>query len=165
MKTLIVYHSKNGATKRFVQQISKKIDGTVVTITPDKKLNMDILEFDFILLAAPVYYGFVNKKINQFINFHRPELLHKNIAFAVMGNEKKEKERNRQLDSIIEKDIQDHALFYDYIGSAITLSKITAFERFFLKFLHINEDFQNYDNDKIENLISIINNKNKKLNI
>ena len=67
MKCLIIYQSKSGYTKRYMEMLSELVDATLVDF---KALKSEILsDYDAIVYAAGVYAGKISgiKKFNLMV--------------------------------------------------------------------------------------------------
>jgi len=84
-KTLIIYSSIDGQTKKICEYIQKKLPGggTLYAIDEADELNLDY--FDKIIVAASIRYGKFNKKVYRFIEKNKKELENKENAFITVN--------------------------------------------------------------------------------
>lgn len=86
MKTLIVYGTKFGSTKKIAEQISEKIDGSVALDSKDFKALKNIDEYGRVIVGTNIIMGALNPNIKRFLRKHRKSLLHKEVFGYVLGS-------------------------------------------------------------------------------
>lgn len=78
MKTIIIYASTYGSTRKVAQTLNQKIpDSTLVDI---KKQSIDPANFDTIILGSSIYIGQIDKQMKNFINGHKDVLKNKRLG-------------------------------------------------------------------------------------
>lgn len=78
MKTLILYSSHDGQTKKIALFLAEKLSAEVCSI--DENFS-DLTEFDRIIIGASIRYGHFNKLLYKFIEKNTALLNHKQTAF------------------------------------------------------------------------------------
>lgn len=81
MKKLIVYTSKTGTTEKCIKNISEKLKD--ITIVNLDKRDIDIDEYDLIIIGTSIRMGMINKKVKKFINKNFHILMNKNVAYFI----------------------------------------------------------------------------------
>jgi menaquinone-dependent protoporphyrinogen oxidase len=143
MKTLIVYESKKGCTKKVATHIKeRKQDAKLI----QAKDNMESIErFEEIILLSPIYYGQINKYIKQFIEQHISILLVKEVTVVLCSM------NNKEYETIVKTNFKDTLLDHANIihaGGAYDFKKLNFLERFIVKKIagvHQSLEDINYD--------------------
>ena len=84
MKTLIIYASKKGATKKCAEQIGQSIKGEVKLIECKNALNEPIGRYDNIVIGSAVYAGTLDKELKKFCSMNQ-ECLSSKRTFLFLG--------------------------------------------------------------------------------
>lgn len=82
MKTLIVYATKYGCTKRCAEILKSYLNGEVNIISA-KADKINLAEYDAVLIGGSVYMGKIRKDITYFCNRNLKQLLRKKIGLFV----------------------------------------------------------------------------------
>jgi len=136
MKTVIIYASKYGMTKKLANIVVRH--RTNVHLYSIKEWTKDIGDYDEIVLGTPIYAGKINKKIKKMITKNEEILLNKTVRIFICGmmpdNE----------DEVIafnfSKGIQEHAKI-KYIGGAYQFTKMNwLFKMIVRQIAKTNED-------------------------
>lgn len=83
MKTLILYYSKHGITKKVARLLNSQIVDSELSLVTEFK--GDLSEFDDIYLGSPTYMGKLNKDFIKFIKTNREVLIEKPVKVFVVG--------------------------------------------------------------------------------
>lgn len=127
MKALIVYTSKYGFTEDCVKYIADKINCEVVITPIISKQNINIDEFDWIIIGSPVYMGTIKKSIKQFCQKNMMELMKKNIILFVSCTTPNQLEE--YFENGFPKPIYENAKMKLNFGGEIRQDKLSFFER------------------------------------
>ena len=87
MKTLIIYATKYGATKKIAEYIAGAMDDAFMYDINHHSL-LSVSEYDCIVLGSPLTAGMINKKIKNFAITHVDELQNKRIGVFLSGLQK-----------------------------------------------------------------------------
>ncbi|UCD16063.1 MAG: NAD(P)H-dependent oxidoreductase [Candidatus Omnitrophota bacterium] len=71
MKTVVIYYSRGGTTKKMAELIHKNIKekGVAADIFPVDKISADkLLEYDGIIIGSPTYYGLMAAEIKELLD-------------------------------------------------------------------------------------------------
>lgn len=79
MKTLILYSSVDGQTKKIAEFIAKQLAGDI-QIAP-LQVDQDFSEFDRVIIGASIRYGHFNRTLHHFVKNHRLQLEQKSAVF------------------------------------------------------------------------------------
>ncbi|MGY4676757.1 menaquinone-dependent protoporphyrinogen IX dehydrogenase [Pasteurella sp. P03HT] len=83
MKTLILYSSCDGQTKKIAEFIALHLSGEVVIEALTEKSKID--SADNVIIGASIRYGHFNKVLNHFIKKHTTLLSQKKTAFFAVN--------------------------------------------------------------------------------
>ena len=82
MKTLYLYSTREGQTEKIIHKIASELDSTnadFIDLHTDPQIELG--QYEKILVGASIRYGHLNKKLYQFIDRHADLLTQKNAAF------------------------------------------------------------------------------------
>ena len=82
MKTLILYSSHDGQTKKIAAYIAEIIKENVDVKSISDKVNLQ--DYDRIIIGASIRYGHFNKKLYKILEKHTALLNQKITAFLVL---------------------------------------------------------------------------------
>lgn len=82
MKALLLYSTREGQTKKIMHNIAEQLDGYECQFVDLHECQqMDLTQYDKVLVGASIRYGSLNKKLYQFIDGHKDQLNKVNAAF------------------------------------------------------------------------------------
>ena len=82
MKTLYLYSSREGQTKKIINTIAEQVSEHEYEITDLHEVEtLDFSIYDKVLIGASIRYGHLNKKLYQFIERYQSQLEEANAAF------------------------------------------------------------------------------------
>lgn len=126
MKTIIIYDSKYGCTKKCAYLLKDKlIDAEVYNV---KDFHKDINEYDGIIIGSPIYIGKTLKSIRKFCVKNLSILLNKPLALFTCGIRPGE-EGKIQLASAYPKELSDKAKVLANFGGEIIYQKLRFLDR------------------------------------
>lgn len=169
MKTLIVYASKKGATKKCAEQIGEGIRGEVKLIECRNVLSEHIDRYDNIVMGSAVYAGTLDKALKKFCSMNQ-ECLSSKRTFLFLGcmNDKLLGDYvKNNISEKVARQLED-VIWY---GGAFYFSKMNFFEKFIIKKIANSErkangepetidgktDIEMFKEDNIKRLIQKIN--------
>ncbi len=96
-KTLIVYSTTDGQTKKICERIIKtaKKKQSIIILSIDHASNLSISEYEKIIIGASIRYGKHNPMVYEFIKLHKAELGKKFTAFFTVNVVARKKEKNQ----------------------------------------------------------------------
>jgi menaquinone-dependent protoporphyrinogen oxidase len=160
MRTLIVYGTKHGATKKVVDMLKEKIAGDVSVVNAKEKIKCDIKSFDVVIIGSSIYIGAIRKEVKKFIRSNLEEILSRKIGLFLVsgGSEEIESYYKKNFPEELLKKVQAKGYFgFSYNGEGYNAmermvlkeiaKKVTVKEKFekknmddFLNSLQINEE-------------------------
>lgn len=154
MKTLIVFMSSHGTTRKVVGLLAERL-GTADTIAVNlaERDAPPLAGFDRILVGGSIHVGQIQKKIRHFLGEHRAELLAKPLGLFLCFMDK---EHGRQeFDNAFPEDLRKHALACGLFGGELLFEEMNFLERFMIKKVSgQKESVSRLDNGAIEQFIS-----------
>ena len=147
MKTLVLYASKYGMTKKIANIVVRH--RTNVHLFNIKKFTGSLNDYDEIILGTPVYAGTINKDIKKILNSYKSELLSKKLSVFLVGMNPDNE--NEVIKMNFDEEIINHANI-KYTGGAFQFEKMNFLFKMIVKkiaktdqsqemILHDNIDF------------------------
>ena len=122
MKSIIIYESKHGFTKKVVEYLANKLD---IQFYMSGEIE-DIAIYDNVIIASPIYIGQIDKNIAQFISGNQDELLKKNVYLVLTSMNKNE--FGKMLEYNFTKELLEKAKIIQS-GGAYYLDKMKWYEK------------------------------------
>jgi menaquinone-dependent protoporphyrinogen oxidase len=85
MKILIAYGTKSGTTEDCAKEIKEKLGKNVDVINLKKVKNIDINNYDWLILGTPIYAGMIDKNVKKFILNNEANLESKLLGLYTCG--------------------------------------------------------------------------------
>ena len=148
MKTLIIYASKKGATKKCAEHIKQGVKGEVKLIECKEALNESIESYDNIVMGSAVYAGTLDKHLQSFCHNNK-ECLIKKRTFLFLGC-MDEQLINDYIKKNISQEIASHLEAVTCCGGAFYFSKMNFFEKFIIKKIENSKRKANGESEKID---------------
>lgn len=155
MKSVIVYTSKTGTTKKCVDMLLERLDDAV-SVDLEKE-SVDISTYDMIIIGSPIRIGMMNKNVKKFIDENIEILKNKKYAFFIccgfVDSYKKYYEEN------IPSELLEGAIFYDTFGGEMALDKQKGFDKMVVKM--VSKKIKNVSDikileDRVENFSDVV---------
>jgi menaquinone-dependent protoporphyrinogen oxidase len=133
MKSLIVYCSSHGTTEKAVQILSEWLEGEVYTLNLKKeKLQMDLDNFESIIIGGSIHAGNIQRKIKHFIDEYHDELAGREIGLFLCcmneGNSAIE-----QFNHAFPEDLRKNSTAMGLFGGEFLFAKMNFFEKQIVK--------------------------------
>ena len=137
MKTLILYSSHDGQTKKISEFLATHLKGKVTIDT--LREDYDIEVFDRVIIGASIRYGHFNKILYRFVKQHRIQLEQKSaFFFGVNLTARKEGKDNPETNVYVRKFLQrtdwKPALAAVFAG-ALLYPRYKWFDRMMIRFI------------------------------
>ncbi len=128
MKTLVLYGSHKGCTRRCAATVSEQIgDSKTVDLARSPRPELD--GYDTIVLGSSVWAGKVHPKVKRFVKRNLPALLDKRLGlFICSGDEQADHLGQNYPGALVE-----HAEAKANFGGALNINDYGAFLKFMLK--------------------------------
>ncbi len=125
MKTLILYASKYGTTKKCSELIKAGLTDTNICDITDSN-DISLKPYDRIIIGTSAYFGKTNKTLSSYINQNLPILLTKEISLFMCSKE-------TSLEQSINKELFEHAQYKSHFGFELNLSKMKFMDKIITK--------------------------------
>ncbi|HEY3314540.1 MAG TPA: flavodoxin domain-containing protein [Bacillota bacterium] len=66
MKTVVVYSTKHGATRRYAETLARELPGEVTLVNLRENPNVDLSPYEQVVIGACIYVGQVRKEVKDF---------------------------------------------------------------------------------------------------
>lgn len=169
MRTLIVYASKYGATKKGAEYIAKGLKGDVQLISIKDMESIILDHYDKVVLGTPIYAGMINKEVKNFCENNRDILRAKKVAlyFSCMEADK----IDDYLKTNFKEEFIKNLVMVATCGGAFYFKKMNLFEKFIIKKIieakektkenpkkiNTKVDIEAFDKVSMDNFIEILN--------
>jgi menaquinone-dependent protoporphyrinogen oxidase len=130
MKTGIIYDSQHGTCEKLAAELAKGTEQAVI-IKLHKKINIDLTEFDQIIVGGSIHAGNIQQTVKAFCENHTHELLTKPLGLFLCGMHDKEMEA--QFHVAYPDVLRKHAKSKHCFGGEFRFDKMNFFERMIVK--------------------------------
>ena len=137
MKTLVIYTSKHGSTKKIASYIQEKLEADAVNLLQDECPSLDV--YDQIIIGGSIYYQTINPKITGLIEANLPLLLTKRIALflvCLMSEESAAEQFNNNFD----EQLLNVSLADGFFGGQLVPQQLNPLEKLVTSFTFKNID-------------------------
>lgn len=108
MSTLIIYATKHDSTLQYAETIKKQMDNKADLVLAKKSHDIDVNNYDTIIIGSAVYAGRIMGSVKKFIKHNLDSLLKKQIGLYICCMEKGEKAM-KELEDNYPETIRKHA--------------------------------------------------------
>lgn len=133
MKTLIVYATKYGGTRRCAEDLAKKLPGGADTLRITKRLRADLSKYDTVVIGTSVYMGKPRKELRAFVKRHMGALLEKRTGLYMCCMQDAKKTVEDQFAIAFPQALRRHAFAMALLGGSVDYAALNAIDRFFMK--------------------------------
>lgn len=148
MKTLILYKSKYGTTKKVAERLHAKKENSEVFNILDFKGNVD--EFDLVYLGCSTYMGRMHKTFKQFIQKNKKVLLSKKVKVFIVGT------GPESFEEIVKHNFDQESqenFHFSHVGGEYLFSEMRFLDKFIIKRVAgVTDDSSHLDDEAIEKL-------------
>lgn len=147
MKTLVLYESKHGATKKVAELLGKKIENSVVAKLAD--FRGKLYKYDRVILGGPIYGGKLHPRVKKYFDENHFEI--DAVFLSGMRHELAEQEIHDNLpDEFIEK---KKVVF---VGGAFNFESMNFFEKLIVRMVtKVKHSKESFLMDQIEELVKL----------
>jgi menaquinone-dependent protoporphyrinogen oxidase len=147
MKTLLIYQSKNEATREIANRIAAQLGETVIHDLKDGAPSLD--RYDCVIIGSPIYAGMVPKKVKSFVEQHTEELYGKKLALFLSGLDDSKEQAYFQAN--FSSQIRQAAVVKSFLGGIYDPKKTGFMMRLIVKAVAKLSDYANtIDDTKIK---------------
>ncbi len=148
MKSIIIYKTKTGTTKKCAEIIhNNNPDSELYEISKVPSLK----KHDNITFVTPIYMGQINKQIKKLMNSLENCLEKTNVQVVLVGTN--EETLNQTIEQNFSSKEKDH-LSITHVGGAYNFQKLNFLQRFIIKkFTGVTESTDLIKYDKLKSII------------
>lgn len=131
-KGLIVYASTHGCTQKCAETLANHLVDHTVTILELTSANLDLTDYDVVIIGSPIRLGRINKKIDKFCRKQHEPLLQKKLGLFICCMNPKDQAERYAIAQFPEA-LRHHAAAIGYFGGILNFDRMTSLERTLLK--------------------------------
>ncbi|WP_410261841.1 flavodoxin domain-containing protein [Alkalibacterium sp.] len=159
MKTLIVYATKYGSTKKCAHLLGDKIHDHVDYLDLESSVNKDLVHFDTIIIGGPLYMGQIRKDITSFCEEHLEMLKSKHLGLFICGIQEEEVIKD-ELQSSFPPELIAKASVTAHFGGQFQFEDMSFFDKAITrKVAKISSDYSDIREETIKEFAHMLNTK------
>ena len=150
MKTLIIYATKYGCTKKAVDLLKSKLHRNVLAINIMHDKIAEMKEFDTVILGGPIYKGRIQKQLFNYMPKHLEELKTKRLGLFICAGEQDSETIEKQIIESFPEALLNHAVAKESFGGELHIEKISFAEKHSIRIIKgIKKGYERLSEDKI----------------
>ena len=127
MKTLIIYASQHGTTEQCAVKLSEKLDGEVEVHNIKEEGNIDLTQYDRVIIGGSIYGGKIQKEIVEFCSQKLSVLKEKKIGLFICCMSKNDAEKQIKLS--FPQELLTHAAAKQGFGGEFKFKELSFVEK------------------------------------
>lgn len=153
MRTAIVYTSNHGTTEKVAQKIKEGFGEEKAQLFNLKKnKNFDVSQFDQIIVGGSIHAGQIQKRVKNFLEKHRLELLQRRLGLFLCCMH--ENEAENQFNRVFPEILRNHAISKKIMGGEFLFEKMNFVEKALVKKIAgVKESISKINEHEIEKFI------------
>lgn len=157
MKILIAYGTKHEFAKKCSERLLEKLHGNIKLCNLKKQNQLDLQEYDKIIIGGSIYAGQIQKEVKEFCLKNLEELKKKKLGLFICGMTEGNKAME-QLDKVFPEELIKNAIVKENFGGEFVFSKMNFMEKFIIKKIaKTSEDITNLKEENIDKFAQKIN--------
>ncbi|MGE0089802.1 MAG: flavodoxin domain-containing protein [Bacteroidales bacterium] len=132
MKIAIIFATKHGCTEKCSQTLAKELQGNTELINLDTLKDINLVNYDTIILGGSIHAGMINKVLKKFINKNLNQLLEKKVGLFLCCMEEGEKAQE-QFNNAFPEQIRSKSKANGFFGGAFDFEKMNFIEKAIIK--------------------------------
>lgn len=159
MKIAIIYSTKHGFTEKCSKLLSEGLscESDILNIKNEKNIN--ISEYQLVVLGSSVYAGRINKNLSDFINRNKDILNEKSICLFTC-NMHKGQEALEQIEKVFPEFLVEKSIYKASFGGNFDFSKMNFLEKNIIKKIaKTDKSVENIELNNIKEMQDAINKK------
>jgi menaquinone-dependent protoporphyrinogen oxidase len=134
MSIAIIYATKYGATEKVALLIAKKLQSASAEVfNLETNKQIDLQQFDTIVLGTAVYAGAPRKAMKDFCEVNTDILAEKRLGLFVCGMEQQEENQREELAKAYPQSLHDKAIAEEFLGGEFQFDKMNFIEKMIIK--------------------------------
>ncbi len=83
MKIAVIYATKGSTTSDCAELLARELKNHSLTLVDIKNFNINLDEYDTLVLGFPIYMGKIKKSARKFLKEHKNKLLEKRVGYYI----------------------------------------------------------------------------------
>jgi len=154
MKTLIVYTSKHGSTRKIASYMAKAFQADHVNLLEDSIINLE--NYDRIIVGGSIYYRSIHPLITEFMESNMDILLSKTIGLflvCLLSEESAAEQFNLNFNELL----LNHSSADGFFGGVLEAERLSPLEKVITSFTFKNAStFDQLFYDEVDNFIEAL---------
>ncbi len=156
MKTLIVYMTHHGTTRKVVERLAEGFGSLQTTVfNLEKNHSPDLTDFQTIIIGGSIHMGQIQAGVKRFCEENKDELLTKQLGlFLCFMNRDLGQE---EFENAYPKELRNHAKAHGLFGGELLFEKMNFIEKFIVKMVSKESNSRSeLDYDAMDKFIQIL---------
>ncbi|MEA2107343.1 MAG: flavodoxin domain-containing protein [Bacteroidota bacterium] len=132
METAIIYATKHGCTDKCAHTLANELNNNALLINLDVSTNVNLNEFNTVIIGGSIHAGSMNRKIKKFIDKNMDMLQSKKTGLFICCMEEGEKAQE-QFKNAFPESLRNKAIAHGYFGGEFNFNKMNFFEKAIIK--------------------------------
>ncbi|MCL9777039.1 menaquinone-dependent protoporphyrinogen IX dehydrogenase [Vibrio methylphosphonaticus] len=141
-KVLYLYSTREGQTQKIIERIAAQCSDSEADLVDLNTVgDIDLSNYERVLIGASIRYGHLNKKLYQFIDRHRKQLDQSRVAFFCVNLTARKEDQGKDtpegsayIKTFLKKSPWQPSLIGVFAG-ALYYPRYNVFDRFMIKFI------------------------------
>ncbi|MDL4839644.1 flavodoxin domain-containing protein [Aquibacillus rhizosphaerae] len=157
MKLLIIYCTSHGTTEKAAKQLSYLLKGNITLVDLKKNSDVDVNEYDAIIIGGSIYMGKIQKQIRNFISYFSNQLMTKQLGLFICCIQDGEA-AIEQFNNGFPIELRRKAIANGFFGGELTVSDMSFMEKRIIKMVNGKlEDVSTYNKKRIYQFVDAFN--------
>lgn len=131
MKTLILFATKHGCSKKASNQLNSKLLSQVEICNINDKKPPDIDNFEVIIMGGSIYAGEIQDSIKNYCRINHDKLMKKHLGLYLCCMDKEKAQM--QFEKAYDENLRKHAIATGLFGGELLFDKMTHSEQYIIK--------------------------------
>lgn len=150
MKTIVIYATSHGCTRKAVDELAQKLSGEISTVNLNENPSPTVNEFDRVIIGGSIHAGQIQKKVRHFCETRLDALSSKEIGLFICCMYEPEVARE-ELQNAFPEELHQMAKTEAIFGGEFNFEKMNFVEKMLVrKIAHVNESVSNIDHEAID---------------
>ena len=153
----IIYAGKHISTKKYVEELARKLGENVKLFDLTKSKDISLNELDTVILGGSIYAGRIRKDLSKFVEANKKKLLNKKIHLFVCGAEKSKEGQEKEIITSFPEDIIKAAKSKAFFPGDFIFSELNFFEKMIAKKVaKVESDTDNFNPVFVDDIVEAI---------
>ncbi len=133
MKTIIIYASTYGYAEKCAKRLAGEMGGSTEAADAGKNAPESLDSYEAVILGGSIYMGQIQKKLKEYMEAHKAELLTKKLGLFICSGLPEDLEQ--EFSANFPKELLDAAVAKEYFGGVLDKSKMGLGHRMITKMM------------------------------